>query len=890
MVIWGQRYKKNLIMILNWEKKCNFAPMKSNRTNKTIQRIIVVVLFLMGQQSAFAVINDTDTTEVKPVKCDTTEVKAAKADTTEVKKKKHECCEDTTITDHNDPYHKVVKEKGSVRYGLFTVRHIKDDWYLEVPDSLLGRMMLAVTRFTSTPQGFRKFSGEEVNRSAIYLEQYGPKAIFMREYVQSELANPDDRIAISLKQSTTDPIIVKFDVIGRNPKTKDQLINVTKWLMSDNKVTSFTASDRTAMGVTNVQADRTFIDSIKTFPINVEIQSLRTYGMNSSTRTPASTTGSVTLALNTSIVLLPEKPMQPRYFDERVGYFNDRITEFSDDQQVTNHEAIISRYRLEPKDLKAYQAGKLVEPKKQIVYYIDPATPKKWVKYLIAGINDWNVAFEAAGFKNAIIAKEFPENDTTMSIDDARFSMIRYLPSETENAYGPRIVDPRSGEIIEAHICWYHNVMNLVKKWYMTQCGPLDKKAQTMNFPDELMGQLIRFVSSHEVGHSLGLRHNMIASQATPVEKLRDKAWVEKNGHTSSIMDYARFNYVAQPEDKISEKGLFPRINDYDKWAIKWGYQYRPEFKDPAKEKKALRAEVTKVLEGNRRLWWSGDEGRAQDPRSQTEDLGDNQMKANEYGLKNLKRVMQNIEKWTAQPDGQYEDLSTIFGACRQQYQRYANHVLRYLSGKYTNNAPGQQPYDIVPKALQKEALQWVDRYVMEAPLWLYPQSIVNKLGTDYADEIRSRQQSVIASLLSPNAIMTLHNNQLQSAKAYPVGEYLDDVFALVWKPLNDQNEQQNDFRRQQQRSYVDLIGTALNPTSSAPTTTSTSSPIIIVSTSSNNTAAAQRSDAILYIEQHLDKVENYLKAQQADGINGLHYKNLLLRIKKIREKYESGK
>ena len=476
--------------------------MKSNRTNKTIQRIIVVVLFLMGQQSAFAVINDTDTTEVKPVKCDTTEVKAAKADTTEVKKKKHECCEDTTITDHNDPYHKVVKEKGSVRYGLFTVRHIKDDWYLEVPDSLLGRMMLAVTRFTSTPQGFRKFSGEEVNRSAIYLEQYGPKAIFMREYVQSELANPDDRIAISLKQSTTDPIIVKFDVIGRNPKTKDQLINVTKWLMSDNKVTSFTASDRTAMGVTAVQADRTFIDSIKTFPINVEIQSLRTYGMNSSTRTPASTTGSVTLALNTSIVLLPEKPMQPRYFDERVGYFNDRITEFSDDQQVTNHEAIISRYRLEPKDLKAYQAGKLVEPKKQIVYYIDPATPKKWVKYLIAGINDWNVAFEAAGFKNAIIAKEFPENDTTMSIDDARFSMIRYLPSETENAYGPRIVDPRSGEIIEAHICWYHNVMNLVKKWYMTQCGPLDKKAQTMNFPDELMGQLIRFVSSHEVGHS----------------------------------------------------------------------------------------------------------------------------------------------------------------------------------------------------------------------------------------------------------------------------------------------------------------------------------------------------------------------------------------------------
>ena len=858
--------------------------MKAKINNKTTKKLIAVVLFLMGQQAAFAVNNPADTTQTKPVPCDTTETKHTHCDSIAVTPKKNACCEDTTVTDHTDPYHKVVKEKGSVRYGLFTVRHIKDDWYLEVPDSLLGRMMLAVTRFTSTPQGFRMFSGEEVNHSAIYLEQYGQKSIFMREYVQSHLAKPEDRIAISLKQSTADPIVYKFDVIGRNPKTKDQLINVTKWLMSDNKVTSFTASDRTSIGVTAVQADRTFIDSIKTYPINVEIQTLRTYGMNSSGRTPASATGSVTLALNTSIVLLPEEPMQPRYFDNRVGYFNNTITEFSDNQQTTNHEAIISRYRLEPKDPQAYKAGKLVEPKKQIVYYIDPATPKKWVKYLIAGINDWNVAFEAAGFKNAIIAKEFPENDTTMSIDDARFSMIRYLPSETENAYGPRIVDPRSGEIIEAHICWYHNVMNLVKKWYMTQCGPLDKKAQTMDFPDELMGQLIRFVSSHEVGHSLGLRHNMIASQATPVEKLRDKAWVEKNGHTSSIMDYARFNYVAQPEDKISEKGLFPRINDYDKWAIKWGYQYRPEFKDPAKEKKALRAEVTKVLEGNRRLWWSGDEGRAQDPRSQTEDLGDNQMKANEYGLKNLKRVMQNIEKWTAQPDGQYEDLSSIYSACRQQYQRYANHVQRYVYGKYTNNAPGQQPYEIVPKALQKEAMQWMDRNVMEAPMWLYPQSIINKLGTDYMEEIRSRQQTVIASLLSLNAIMNLHNTNLQSSKAYPVEEYLDDVFAMVWKPLNNKDELQNNFRRQQQRSYVDFIGTALNPAPVSPSSTT-------ATISANTTlSAAQRSDAILYVEQHLDKVENYLKSQQADGINGLHYKNLLLRIKKIREKYESGK
>ena len=848
---------------------------------KTIAKTITLaaLLLLCGQGTAFAFTSlKADTVKTDTVKADTICHKMDSVKVEKQVKKKHECCEDTTVKDHKDPYHKVVKEGGSMREGLFTVRHIKDDWYLEVPDELLGRMLLAVTRFTSVPQDFRMFSGEEVNRSAVYLEQYNEKTLFLREYVQSSFAKPEDRIAISLKQSTVDPIVYKFEVIGRNPNTKAQLINVTKWIMSDNKVTSFSNSDRTTLSIGGLQNDRSFIDSIKTYPINIEIQTLRTYGMTPG-RTPASKTGSATLSLNTSIVLLPEKPMQPRYEDERVGYFNDKITEFSDEQQTTNHESIVMRYRLEPKDPAAYKAGKLVEPKKQIVYYIDPATPKKWVKYLIAGINDWNSAFEAAGFKNAIVGKEWPENDSTMSVDDARFSMIRYLPSETENAYGPRIVDPRSGEIIEAHVCWYHNVMNLVKKWYMVQCGPLDKKAQKMDFPDELMGQLIRFVSSHEVGHSLGLRHNMIASQATPVEKLRDKAWVEKNGHTSSIMDYARFNYVAQPEDNISEKGLFPRINDYDKWAIKWGYQYRPEFKDPTKEKKALRAETTKVLEGNRRLWWCGDEGRGQDPRSQTEDLGDNQMKANEYGMKNLKRVMQNIEKWTAQPDGEYDDLREIHSAVRSQYQRYTNHVQKYLFSKYINNAPGQKPYDIVPKELQKEALQWLDRNVMEAPMWLYPESIISKLGTDYMDEIRSRQQTVIALLLAPNAILNLRNASLQSSKAYPVEEYFDDIFAIVWKPLTDANEQQNSFRRQQQRSYVDFIGTALNP---APTSTS---PLV----SSGNTTA-QRSDAILYLEQHLDKVEDYLKAQQADGLNGLHYKNLLLRVKKIREKYESGK
>jgi len=822
---------------------------------------MAALLLTMSQQAAFSFSLQTDTT-----RCHQRDTLAKAPD----------CCSDSTLNDNDSdsPYHKVVKEGGSVREGLFTVRHIKNDWYLEVPDELLGRMLLAVTRFTSVPQNFKMFSGEEVNRSAVYLEQYGEKTLFLREYVQSTYANAEDRIAISLKQSTMDPIVYKFEVIGRNPKTKAQLVNVTKWLTEDNKVTSFSASDRTKLGIGSLVKDRTFIDSIKTYPINVEMRTLRTYGMTSG-QAPTARTESATLALSTSLVLLPEQPMQPRYADERVGYFGNKMTEFSDDQQTTKHESIIMRYRLEPKDEKAYRAGRLVEPKQPIVFYIDPATPKKWVKYLIAGINDWNTAFEAAGFKNAIVGREWPENDSTMSVDDARFSMIRYLPSETENAYGPRIVDPRSGEIIEAHVCWYHNVMNLLKKWYMVQCGPLDKRAQTMEFPDELMGQLIRFVSSHEVGHSLGLRHNMIASQATPVEKLRDKAWVEAHGHTASIMDYARFNYVAQPEDKISEKGLFPRINDYDKWAIKWGYQYRPEFKDPAREKDVLRAEVTKALTGNRRLWWCGDEGKGPDPRSQTEDLGDNQMRANEYGIKNLQRVMQNIEQWTAQPDGQYNHLDEIHRAVRAQFQRYVNHVQKYLLGKYVNNAPDEKPYDVVPPELQREALQWIDRHVMEAPLWLYPEGVVTKLGIDYQEEIRARQQTVLALLLAPGAITNIHNISMQHPDACTAEQYLDDVFDMVWKPLDSSSELKNSLRRQQQRTYVDFLGSGLNPSQGKEIASN---------------AILLRSDAVLFLEQHLDKVEDYLKLQQADGLNAAHYKNLLLRIRKIREKYESGK
>lgn len=814
---------------------------------------IIMFTMLLGlmstaEKSYAALPSDTVKTEKK--------AKKAPADSVKAKKEKPSA------------YETLIAKGGSFRKGMFNVRHIEDKWYFEVPTSLVGRLMLAVTRFVSVPQGFTYNLGEEVNENTVYLEHPNAKTLLLRSFVKTQYASGKDNFSQAVEKAAIDPIIAKIDVI-ENKKCKDTLlIDITKMLLSDNSLFSFSSDDRKQMKIGGLQQDRTFIDSIKTYPINVEIQTTRTYSTTGSGLN-ASQAGFVTLALNTSIVLLPEKPMQARLEDERVGYFVKRITRFND-YAKTDHDAIISRYRLEPKDEKAYRAGKLVEPKKQIVYYIDPATPKKWVPYLIAGVNDWNKAFEAAGFKNAIVAKEWP-NDPTMSVDDARFCVLRYLPSEKANAYGPRIIDPRSGEIIESHICWYHNVTDILRRWYMIQCGPLDKRAQTMHFDDKLMGQLIRFVSSHEVGHTLGLRHNMIASSATPVEKLRDRQWVKEHGHTASIMDYARFNYVAQPGDGMTEHELFPRVNDYDKWAIKWGYQWRPEFKgDMYKEKAALRSEVTKALKADNRLRYLGDEGRGDNPNSQTEDLGDDNMKADEYGMKNLKVVMANIEKWTAQPDGQFSDLKEMYGAVLDQYQRYYNHVLRWIGGRFSANWPADKPLDYASKEKQKEVLQWMDRNVLTVPQWLYPSSVIEKTKMEPDARINKQINGFIGYATQPGLL-----SKLISQGKYPADEWLDDVKAVVWKPMSRTDAFQNRYRRSMERAYINALESSLVPKDDKQAT------------------EVKVSDANIYLLQNMNKVESFINSQLAstkDGdLNNLHYKDLLVKIKKIRKGYEEG-
>ncbi|PIF63688.1 zinc-dependent metalloprotease [Flavobacterium sp. 11] len=765
------------------------------------------------------------------------------------------------------PYSKVINESAKSKLGLFTISKVDNKFFFQIPDSLFNRYMLVVTRYLSTPEGMGRFGGEKANEQTIYFEKGANNTVFLRslQYKQ-DVRNADSMLAKALAGSNENPIVAAFPIKAINPDTKNSIIDVTDAFKKDNPMFSLASQEKTDKKLTTLADDKSFIETIDVYPINIEVKTTKTY-----TNATASS-GSITLRLNTSIVLLPKTPMRKRFADERVGYFANKYVLFDDDEQRAQAKYIVQRYRLEPKDkdIKKYERGELVEPKKQIVYYIDPATPKKWRPYLIAGINDWQKAFEAAGFKNAIVGKEWPEDDKTMSLEDARYSVVRYYASETPNAYGPRVSDPRSGEIIESHVGWYHNVMKLVQKWYMIQAGPLDPRARKMHLDDELMGQLIRFVSSHEIGHTIGLRHNMGASNATPVEKLRDKKWVEANGHTVSIMDYARLNYVAQPEDNISPEGIYPRIGMYDKWAIKWGYGYFPNAKDEFEEEKLLSKLTTDSLTANPKLWFGG-EGKEEDPRSQTEDLGDDAVLASDYGIKNLKRVVPNLIEWTYQPNDGYDNLSDMHKAVVKQYGVYLYHVLKYIGNNYITKRTVDEKglvYQPIPKAKVKAAVDYVGRQLFAAPLWMYPQEISQLISLKTADEISDQQNQVLNMLLSSGMLYNISLKAMQFEGAYTVPEFLNDLQQTVWVKFSG-NEKSDFYRRGLQRSYIDKLNMLLLPKEVEP---------------GKALNAAQRSDVALYSKQHLLRLRTDVTKLMSvtTGLNKEHLEGILIEIDKI--------
>ena len=700
----------------------------------------------------------------------------------------------------------ITKDAVSDR-GLFDVHKIKDKYYFEINDSLIGREMLMVTRIAKTAAGIG-FGGGKQNTQVLRWQKKDSK-ILLRVVSHNIVANDSLPVSEAVVNSNFEPILYSFKTLsfGKN----SSVIDITKLFTDDIKPLGFPQSRRKSYKISSLDSKRSFIESIKSYPINIEVRHVKTY--RSSDPPSNSSVGAVSLEMNNSMILLPKTPMKRRYFDQRVGWFARSQVDYGLDVQESKSLKYLDRWRLEVKkeDIEKFKKGELVIPKKQIVYYIDRATPLKWRKYLKQGIEDWQVAFEEAGFKNAIIAKDPPtkEEDPEWSPEDVRYSVVRYLASPIPNANGPHVSDPRSGEILESDINWYHNVMTLLRNWFFVQTAAINEKARGVAFDDEVMGRLIRFVSAHEVGHTIGLPHNMGSSSAYPVDSLRSASFTKKHGTAPSIMDYARFNYIAQPEDK--GVSLMPDIGVYDKHAVKWGYRPILDAKTAKDEKKTL----DKWIRDNENSLMHRFGSAGIDPSSQTEDLGDDAVKASEYGILNLKRIIPNLNKWTSEDGKDYSDLQTMYGQVLSQFNRYMGHVSSNIGGVYQYYKTYDQEgpvYTHVKKSHQIKCMNFLQTQLFKTPTWMIDKNILNKIEfAGNVNRIRATQSRTLNSILDFGKMARLIENEaINGAKAYTLSEMMSDLKKGIWEELYT-NKPIDVYRRNLQLAYIDRISYIMN-------------------------------------------------------------------------------
>ena len=720
----------------------------------------------------------------------------------------------TTKEDSKKPkkektFEDIITKEAITDKGLFNIHKVKEKYYYEINDTLFGREMLMVTRIAKTASGLG-FGGGKQNTQVLRWQKKDNK-ILLRVVSHNVVASDSLPVNEAVLNSNFEPILYSFKIESKGIDSTSTLIEVTKLFSEDVKPLGFPQSRRKGYKISSLNSKKSFIESIKSYPENIESRHVKTY--NSSSPPSNSSTGTISLEINNSMILLPKVPMKRRYFDQRVGWFARSQVDYGLDVQESKSLKYLDRWRLEVRDedLEKFKNGELVTPKKQIVYYIDRATPVKWRKYLKQGIEDWQIAFEEAGFKNAIIAKDPPtkEEDPDWSPEDVRYSVVRYLASPIPNANGPHVSDPRSGEILESDINWYHNVMTLLRNWFFVQTAAINEDARGVSFDDEVMGRLIRFVSAHEVGHTIGLPHNMGSSSAYPVDSLRSATFTKKYGTAPSIMDYARFNYIAQPEDK--GVALMPDIGVYDKHSVRWGYRPIPDAKTAKDEKKTL----DKWIRDNENSLMHRFGSAGIDPSSQTEDLGDDAVKASEYGILNLKRIIPNLNKWTSEDGKDYSDLQTMYGQVLSQFNRYMGHVSSNIGGVYQYYKTYDQEgpvYTHVKKSHQKKCMNFLNDQLFETPTWMIDNNILNKIEfAGITNRIRSTQSRTLNSILDFGKMARLIENEAINGKAaYTLIDMMSDLKEGIWKELYT-HKTIDVYRRNLQLAYLDRISYIMN-------------------------------------------------------------------------------